>query len=169
MSDEKLSKNESRRLATLKKLQILDTEQEQLFDSITHGVCRVFSVPISLISLIDETRQWFKSNTGLDARQSPRQHAFCRFALNRQTVFIVNDALEDPKFKNNPLVTGSPFFRFYAGAPIIVEGHVMGTLCAIDTKPRELSDRDSFILESFAKVVADAMLMRKALIEAKEV
>ena len=159
---------EAKRLAKLEKLRILDTEQEQLFDTITRGVCRVLSVPISLISLIDESRQWFKSQTGLGSRQTPREHAFCRYALDRQTVLVVNDALEDDRFKDNPLVTGSPFIRFYAGAPIIIDGYVMGTLCAIHREPRELSDREAVILENFAKVAADAMVMRKALIEARE-
>ena len=169
MSHQEIKLDEAQRLAKLKKLQILDTEQEQLFDTITRGVCRVLSVPISLISLIDETRQWFKSQTGLDARQTPREHAFCRYALDRQTVLVVKDALEDDRFKDNPLVTGSPFIRFYAGAPIIIDGYVMGTLCAIHTEPRDLKEREAVILENFAKVVADAMVMRKALIEASEV
>lgn len=168
MSEEANIDKESQRIATLKKLRILDSEQEQLFDTITRGVCRVFSVPISLISLIDESRQWFKSHTGLSTRQTPREDAFCRYALELESVLVLNDALEDERFRNNPLVTGSPFIRFYAGAPIIVEGHVMGTLCAIDTEPRALSDREAFILENFAKVAADAMVMRKAMLNAKD-
>lgn len=157
---------ETERLRRLKELEILDSKKEHIFDSVTNGVARVLDVPIVLISLVDESRQWFKSRVGLDVQETSRSHAFCRYALEGKDPLIVNDALDDERFKFNPLVTGDPRIRFYAGAPIIVDGeYTLGTLCAIDTKPRSISDREIVILQSFASVVSNAIKLRKTLID----
>ena len=157
---------EKERLRRLKELEILDSKHERIFDSVTNGVARVLDVPIVLISLVDESRQWFKSKVGLNVQETPRKHAFCRYALEGKDPLIVNDALSDERFKFNALVTGDPHIRFYAGAPIVIdEEYTLGTLCAIDTKPRSITDREIVILQSFASVVSDAFKLRKSVID----
>eukprot|EP01117_Protostelium_nocturnum_P006479 TRINITY_DN2335_c0_g1_i1.p1 TRINITY_DN2335_c0_g1~~TRINITY_DN2335_c0_g1_i1.p1 ORF type:complete len:181 (-),score=53.62 TRINITY_DN2335_c0_g1_i1:542-1084(-) len=148
--------NEVQRLAALKKLNILDTADEDVFDGITRVAKKIFDVPIILVSLVDENRQWFKSCIGLQTRETKRDIAFCAYAILSGTPepLVINDAMEDPRFNNNPLVTGPPHIRFYAGAPLITkEGLPLGTLCVIDTKPRTLTEQNIQSLKDCASVV----------------
>ncbi len=160
----KLPHNEHDRLAQLHALDILDTGQEEVFDRITRLAAHIVEAPIVLISLIDEHRQWFKSRIGLAAEETHRDVAFCGYAILDDEVFVVPDASEDPRFADNPLVTGAPDIRFYAGAPLILsDGVRLGTLCAIDTKPRQLTDDQLTALRDLAAVVIDELVLRQSL------
>lgn len=131
---------EERRLQTLRSLEILDTAPEERFDRLTRMAKRMFDVPIALVSLVDENRQWFKSCIGLPVRETPRDISFCGHAILDDQIFIIPDALEDERFSDNPLVTDEPYIRFYAGCPLrYLDGSHLGTLCIIDRKPRTLS------------------------------
>lgn len=119
---------------------------------------RLLGCPIALVSLVDEKRQWFKSRVGLDVQETPREHAFCAHAILGSDVLVVPDATQDERFADNPLVTGDPSIRFYAGAPLWVgEGSSVGTLCVIDRKPREFDENDRQCLADLAAIVVDAM------------
>src|SRR6185295_19299713 len=116
--------HEPERLAALERYAILDTKAEQAFDELVGLACAIFDVPIALISLVDESRQWFKARVGLDAAETPRDISFCGHAIHDLDIMIVNDALSDPRFFDNPLVTGDPKIRFYAGAQLTTpDGH----------------------------------------------
>jgi signal transduction histidine kinase/CheY-like chemotaxis protein len=161
--------NEIERLRSLYRYRILDTEPEVAFDRITALASKILDMPISLISLLDPERQWFKSHHGLDARETPRELAFCAHAIMSDEVFIVEDALADPRFVGNPLVTAAPDIRFYAGAPLKTpDGHPIGTMCVIDRVPRRLTPDEIAILEDFAAIVIDAMELRVAGLRALE-
>jgi PAS domain S-box-containing protein len=135
--------DEPGRLAALHALSILDTPQEERFDRITRMAVRALEVPMALVSLVDTDRQWFKSCVGLDAAETPRGVSFCGHAILQEGIFVVPDALEDPRFADNPFVVGDPFVRFYAGYPLrSPEGHRVGTLCVLDRRPRQLTDAD---------------------------
>lgn len=148
--------NEATRHAALCSLELLDTQTEERFDRITRIAQVHFSVPIALVSLIDTGRQWFKSHQGLDATETPRGISFCGHAILSDDIFYIPNALEDPRFADNPLVTGAPNIRFYAGAPLHVSGgERIGTLCIIDDKPRELSETDLAVLRDLADCVEE--------------
>lgn len=137
---------------------------EEAIDRITRLAAQIIGVPIALVSLIDDDRQWFKSRVGLDAAETPRDMAFCSHAIMQDEVMIVHDASDDPRFAANPLVTGPPDIRFYAGAPLILRDNVrLGTLCAIDTKPRLLDSDEVTALRDLAAVVVDEFQLRKSL------
>ncbi|MBN9411650.1 MAG: GAF domain-containing protein [Burkholderiales bacterium] len=121
---------------------VMDSAQEQAYDDITRLAANVCDTPIALISLVDDQRQWFKSRVGLQARQTPREMAFCAHAIaNPGKPMVVNDATQDERFAGNPLVTGEPNIRFYAGAPLVTSsGQALGTLCVLDSRPREIQD-----------------------------
>ncbi len=139
----KLPADEQRRLKDLRDLNILDTEAEERFDRLTRLAKRVMDVPIALVSLVDENRQWFKSRVGLDACETPRDISFCGHAILRDEIFVIENALDDIRFADNPLVTGPPDIRFYAGVPLrYLSGSKLGTLCVIDRKPRRLEPED---------------------------
>jgi GAF domain-containing protein len=150
--------NESARLNALRSLNILDTLPEDRFDRLTRMAKRMFRVPIALVSIVDENRQWFKSCNGLAASETPRNISFCGHAILGDDIFVINDALADPRFADNPLVIGHPHIRFYAGCPIRVAGGMkMGTLCLIDDHPREFDGEDAAALRDLAAMVEDEL------------
>ncbi|PCE26504.1 GGDEF domain-containing protein [Burkholderia ubonensis] len=143
--------DEAARLATLHSLDILDTAPEERFDRVTRLARRLFDVPIALVSLVDENRQWFKSRIGLDAAETPRDVSFCAHALLARDALVIPDARLDERFHDNPLVTGTPGIRFYAGQPLRApNGARIGTLCLIDTQPRSLAPDELSLLEDLA-------------------
>src|SRR3546814_18130455 len=151
------------RLRTLREYHILDTEPEPGFDRVTKLVADLFDAPIALVSLIDDRRQWFKSAHGLDVSETPREISFCQYAIAAEKPLIVPDAAADPRFRDNPLVTGAPPIRFYAGMPLRAHnGAILGTLCVIDRKPRAPpGQRELAPLEDFtALFMAEAELVR---------
>lgn len=158
---------EDERVAALDQLEILDTGPEPLFDSLTELAALTFDAPIALISLVDPTRQWFKACVGLDVDHTDREISFCQHAILSEEVFIVLNALDDPRFAENPLVTGPPDIRFYAGAPLITpKGHALGTLCVIDTAPRtQFGPVQQARLKSMADTVVQGLIMRFEAIE----
>lgn len=155
--------NEAARLALLKELDILDTEPEAEFESIVRAAAAVCGMPISLISLVDHDRQWFKANVGLEGvSETPREVAFCSHTILGDELLEINDARRDPRFADNALVTQSPDIRFYAGAPLRMDnGLRVGTLCVIDTEPRELSDQQREVLLHLSRVAAHALQSRR--------
>ncbi|MEH6397231.1 GGDEF domain-containing protein [Pseudoalteromonas sp.] len=145
--------NEDVRLAALRALNILDTQSEESLDRVTRLAKYLFDVPISLISLVDEDRQWFKSCIGLDVKETSRDISFCGHAILDDNPLVICDALNDPRFADNPLVLNAPNIRFYAGYPIkLSNGLCIGTLCIIDIKPREFSSEDTQALKDLALI-----------------
>lgn len=157
-----LSQNEAQRLAALERYKILDTPEDRAFDRITNLAAKFFDTPIALVSLVDRDRQWFKSHHGLEARETPREFAFCAHAILSEDVLVVNDAASDSRFSGNPLVTGKPDIRFYAGAPLrTADGHNLGSLCVIDREPRDFPEGDIEILRDMAQLVIDELELRR--------
>ena len=158
--------DETRRLAALRELGVLDTLPEAAFDTITRTAARLCGVPIALISLIDAQRQWFKSNIGLPAIDgTPRDVAFCDHAIRDSALFEVPDATLDERFAANPLVTGDPDIRFYAGAPIVLPGgERIGTVCVIDRRPHRLDEHQRTMLQSLAAIVGAMLSQRRQLL-----
>jgi phosphoribosyl 1,2-cyclic phosphodiesterase/DNA-binding response OmpR family regulator len=149
-----MPEDEDRRIKRLKELQILDTEAEERFDIITRIAANVFDVPIALVSLVDQERLWFKSRFGLSIMETPRDQAFCAHAILDTDVTIVRDTLLDPRFTDNPLVIGEPRIRFYAGYPLTLpDGSSPGTLCLIDTRPRDLDEVKIDLLRELGRMV----------------
>ncbi len=144
---------EPSRIEALRSLQVLDTPPTESFDRLTRLAKRMFDVPIALVSLVDENRQWFKSCVGLEASETPRDISFCGHAILGSGVFIIPDALQDERFADNPLVLNRPNIRFYAGCPLALNGHKLGTLCLIDRKPRTFDDEDVESLQDLAVLV----------------
>lgn len=145
--------DEATRLDTLRALNILDTSPEERFDRLTRLAKRLFGVPMALVSLVDEDRQWFKSCQGLDASETPRDISFCGHAILGDDIFLIPDAALDERFHDNPLVTGEPHIRFYAGCPLRVpNGSKLGTLCIIDREPRELDEDDQALLRDLTRM-----------------
>lgn len=154
MESARLPENEERRLSYLRSLDILDTPLEERFNRITRMVCHVLKVPIAAVSLVDSERQWFKSAQGLGAAETSREVAFCAHAILGDEPFVVFDTLQDHRFSDNPLVVGGPKIRFYAGIPLRMAGEFrIGTLCAIDSKPRQVSDDQLEILQDLGEMV----------------
>lgn len=153
--------NEDSRLALLRQLEVLDTEPEPMFDQLTKLASELFDTPIALVSLVDAERQWFKSRVGLGATETPREHAFCAWAIREPDVLVVSDATADPRFAENPLVLDDPNIRFYAGAPLKTDEGSLGTLCVIDRAPRDLTTAQRATLERLASVVTEALLLRR--------
>src|SRR6187402_1392644 len=153
--------NEAARLATLHDLRLLDTDPEAGFDDIVALACAITGAPTALISLVDTERQWFKARIGLDVCETPRSVAFCDHAIRGRDVLVTLDASRDPRFADNPLVTGAPFIRFYAGAPILTpEGHALGTVCVIDYAPRASFDQAD-ALSALARQVSALIELRR--------
>ena len=152
------------RIAALNSYGVLDTPNEVEFDAIVREAARILRTPIALISLIDENRQWFKAKVGLEASETPRSISFCTHAIRGPDVFVVEDASKDARFSANPLVTGDPSIRFYAGAPLkTASGMRVGTLCVIDSKVHPaLTERQKTDLEALADRTMKAMEARRA-------
>jgi GAF domain-containing protein len=160
--------NEQHRLECLHNYQILDTLPEASFDRLTRLVANIFNAPMALLSLVDKDRQWFKSRHGLDVCETPRSISFCQHTILCDHVFIVPDATKDEQFAQNPLVTGFPHIRFYAGAPLrSPQGYRIGTLCVIDTTARTgVFDSERAALQDLATIVVDELELRLSLLKA---
>lgn len=153
---------ESQRLAELHAYKILDSAPEDAFDRLTRIAASVFEMPISLVTFIDEQRQWIKSAVGLDLKETAREDAFCIYPVSACKPVQIADALVDPRFQNNRLVNGDPFIRFYAGVPLISRlGYALGAICVIDTKPRKLSSSQMAILEDLGAAAAETLEARR--------
>lgn len=161
--------DEQERLQDLYDYQILDTPPEAELDELAEIASLICNTPISLITIIDEHRQWFKSKKGLDGIGSTRKQSFCQHTLHYpKEVLVVNDALEDDRFKQNPFVIGNPNIRFYAGAPLETpNGNVLGTLCVVDTSPRQISENQKKALQILAKKAMDYLNSRRLLLKQK--
>jgi PAS domain S-box-containing protein len=158
-----LPKNEVQRLEELRAYEVLDTPPETAFDRVTQLAARIFDVPVALVSLLDEGRQWFKSCYGLDTRETPRDLAFCAHTLLSDQALVAPDMTLDPRFADNPLVTGEPHIRFYAGAPLVSpRGLKLGTLCIVDFHPREFDAAALATLSDLAAIVMDELELRLA-------
>ena len=153
MKSPETPRDEETRLKRLRSLGILDTAPEERFDRLTRLAKRMFGVPIALVSLVDENRQWFKSCVGLEASETPRNVSFCGHAILGNEIFIIADATLDERFADNPLVLNEPKIRFYAGCPLRdISGSMLGTLCIIDTRPRTLNAEDLDALKDLAEL-----------------
>ena len=162
-----LPPNETERLDALRGYAVLDSQAEQAYDDITRLAAFICGTPIALISLVDEDRQWFKSRVGLQASQTPREESFCAHAiLQPDDVLVVEDASKDPRFSKNPLVTGEPGIRFYAGAPMVSDsGAALGSVCVIDRVPRKMEPVKLEALKALSRLVVAQLELRHSLRE----
>jgi GAF domain-containing protein len=158
------TKLEAGRLRTLDAYRILDSGTEKTFDDLARLAAIICETPIALITFVDDKRQWFKSNYGLDLKETSREVSFCAHAIHETDLFEIQDASKDSRFAENPLVTGDPKIRFYAGAPLVVSnGQALGTLCVIDSKPKELTDRQAEAMRVLGQSVVTQLELRRAL------
>ena len=154
--------NDDDRLAALRQLLILDTPPEERFDRIVAFATQEFEVPTGLVSLVDENRQWFKARCGMGAEETGRDVSFCAHAIHSHEILVVNNALEDARFHDNPLVTAPGGIRFYAGAPLVMpSGHVIGTLCILAPQPRDFDAMDRAILGTLRDLCVEELLARQ--------
>ncbi len=161
-----LPSDEAARLETLRQYQVLDTPPEEGFDDLARLAAQICGSPIALVSLVDEHRQWFKARLGIEAQETPRDLAFCAHAILGKDVMVVSDASHDPRFADNPLVTGEPHIRFYAGAPLIApDSQALGTLCVVDREPHVLSPEQRDALQALARQAVSQLELRKKLRE----
>ncbi|MBA3058583.1 MAG: PAS domain S-box protein [Gammaproteobacteria bacterium] len=169
MASAALPSNETERVSLLHALDLLDTPAEPSFDRITRLVARTLRVPIALVSLVDSDRQWFKSRVGMNVHETPREFAFCAHTILQKNLMVVGDATLDDRFTDNPLVTGDPSIRFYAGVPIVsTGGTALGTLCAIDSQPRVLMQDELDTLTDLANLVSKEIQQREAVLLARQ-
>lgn len=159
----RIPENEDQRLAALQEYAVLDTGAEQAYDDITMLAAYICDVPMAMMTLVDEDRQWFKSKVGLPFTQTPRDASFCAHAiLEPAQVMVVTDASQDPRFARNPMVLSDPGVRFYAGAPLVSPaGLAIGTVCVIDSIPRELDDRQIQAMKALSRQVVAQLELRK--------
>lgn len=164
-----LPENEEKRLRKLRSLGILDTFPEAVYDDIVFLASEMADAPIALMTLVDLDRQWFKSKVGLETPETHRDHAFCAHAIRKPNeILVVSNATKDPRFADNPYVTGAPMIRFYAGAPLVCsDGTALGTLCVIDHKPRTLSALQERGLQVLSRQVVAQIELREALAQVK--
>lgn len=154
--------NEKERLAALDRYRILDTPSERAYDDITRLAAFICQAPIALISFVDANRQWFKSRTGLDTRETHRDLAFCAYSIFEPGLLVVPDASADDRFRDNPLVMHPPHIRFYAAAPLLTsDNYALGSLCVIDRQPRELTAEQEEALECLSRQVIDQLEFRQ--------
>lgn len=154
--------NEKARLAALRRLNILDTPPEQLYDDIVLIASLICEAPIALISFVDEDRQWFKAKVGIQSSETARDISFCAYAILGEDIFTVNDATQDDRFADNPLVENEPMIRFYSGAPLQSNhGENLGTLCVIDNEARNLTTQQEDALKALARVTVQLLERRK--------
>ena len=157
-----LPENEAARLAALDATGLLDSEAEAVFDRLTFLAAQVTDSPMALLTLVDERRQWFKSRVGLAFGETPRELAFCSHAILRDEPMLVSDARQDLRFRDNPLVTGAPRIRFYAGVPLAdAQGYRLGTLCVLDREPRRLRARELRALCELAEIAMEEIRRRR--------
>jgi hypothetical protein len=173
MKQPPIPQNEAERLRSLREHQLMGTLPEAVYDEITRLATELCGTPISLLTFVDENRQWFKSKQGLEATETPREYSFCAHAIvDPNEVFVVEDARYDERFEDNPLTTGDPHVVFYAGVPVKdAEGNALGSLCVIDNRPRQLTPEKLQALKALAKLVNVHIELRKVkidLIAAKE-
>ena len=161
--------NEAERLAALRRYKILDTDPEQAFDDLALLASQICETPIALITLVDAERQWFKARVGTSVAETSRSVSFCSRAIKQAGLFVVPDALADGEFRDNPLVTGDPHIRFYAGAPLVThDGHALGTLCVVDSVPRTLTREQTDALQALKRQAEAQIELRGNLIELKQ-
>jgi anti-sigma regulatory factor (Ser/Thr protein kinase) len=158
--------SESDRLAALERYRILDTEPERAFDDLTMLASHICGTPMALITLVDADRQWFKSRIGITASETSRTISFCAYAIQQHDLFIIPDARTDARLRDNPLVTGDPHIRFYAGAPLVTpDGHALGTLCVVDRVTRTLTAEQVEALDALRRQVQSQLELRRHVIE----
>ena len=152
--------DEDERLRTLQSLNILDSSPEERFDRYTRLAASIFDVPVALVSLVDDSRQWFKSAVGLDARETPRSVSVCGHTILQNNILVIEDLSKDTRFHDNPLITHDPNIRFYAGVPLKpINNHALGSFCIIDYKPRKLTQKDIDNLTDIASMVSDELII----------
>ncbi|RZK78485.1 MAG: GAF domain-containing protein, partial [Methylobacterium sp.] len=155
---------EAARLGALDRYRMLDTPREQDFDEIAEAAAELCEVPIGVVNLIGDGRQFFKAEVGLGVRETPLESSFCRQAILQEDFLYVPDARHDPRFEANPLVVGDPGLRFYAGALLkTADGHPIGTVCVLDTKPHQLTERQRKGLARLARQTMAQMELRRSL------
>ncbi|KTD75098.1 adenylate/guanylate cyclase domain-containing protein [Legionella waltersii] len=159
--EERLEQIEKQRLKALESLQIMDTQPEEGYERLVQLGIELLNMPICYIAFLDEKRQWFKSRYGLKAKQTPRGIAFCNETIKKSDPLIINDALEDSRFANSPLVQEAPFIRFYAGVPLTSpDGYNVGTFCLADTSPKELNPKELSLLLNLANIAKEQLTLR---------